>query len=112
MRRCLKYKKVSPKNCHFQRKGNENQYKHSAEVISNVKEARSILGNSDMNTQKVVAANERKYLNVSVLYVQERQMMIKLERLARFRLEIRTRVPMQSHKLRRRESDESCIVKS
>jgi hypothetical protein len=30
-----------------------------------------------MNTQKVVAANERKYLNVSILYVQERQMMIK-----------------------------------
>jgi predicted phosphohydrolase len=65
-------------NCHVQRKGNENQYKHSAEVISNVKEARSILGNSDMYTQKVVAAKERKYLNVSVLYVQERQMMIKL----------------------------------
>jgi hypothetical protein len=37
-------------NCHVQRKGNENQYKHSAEVISNVKEARSILGNSDMYT--------------------------------------------------------------
>ena len=65
-------------NCHFQRKGNENQYKHSAEVISNVKEARSILGKSDMNTQKVVAEKERKYLNVSVLYVQERHMMIKL----------------------------------
>jgi hypothetical protein len=31
-----------------------------------------------MNTQKVGAAKERKYLNVSVLYVQERQMMIKL----------------------------------
>jgi hypothetical protein len=31
-----------------------------------------------MNTQKVVAAKERKYLNVSVLYVQERHMMIKL----------------------------------
>ena len=43
-----------------------------------MKEARSILGNSDMNTQKVVAAKERKYLNVSVLYVQKRQMMIKL----------------------------------
>ena len=45
-------------NCHFQRKGNENQYKHSAKVISNLKEARSILDNSDMNTQEVVAAKE------------------------------------------------------
>jgi hypothetical protein len=33
---------------------------------------------TDMNTQKVVAAKESKYLNVSVLYVQERHMMIKL----------------------------------
>jgi hypothetical protein len=33
---------------------------------------------ADMNTQKVVAEKERKYLNVSVLYVQERQLMIKL----------------------------------
>ena len=45
-------------NCHFQRKGNENQYKHSAKVISNLKEARSILDNSDMNTEEVVAAKE------------------------------------------------------
>ena len=45
-------------NCHFQRKGNENQYKHSAKVISNLKEVRSILDNSDMNTQEVVAAKE------------------------------------------------------
>ena len=45
-------------NCHFQRKGNENQYKHSVKVISNLKEARSILENSDMYTQKVVAVKE------------------------------------------------------
>jgi hypothetical protein len=80
-------------NCHFQRKWNENQYKHSAEVISNVKKARSILGNSDMNTQKVVAAKERKYLNVSVLYVQERHMMIKLADSPDLGLDSRTRVP-------------------
>jgi hypothetical protein len=40
-------------NCPFQRKGSENQYKHSVKVISNLKEARSILENSDMYTQKV-----------------------------------------------------------
>ena len=45
-------------NCPFQRKGNENQYKHSVKVISNLKEARSILENSDMYTQKVVAVKE------------------------------------------------------
>ena len=77
----------------FSTKGNENQYKHSAEVISNVKKARSILGNSDMNTQKVVAAKERKYLNVSVLYVQERHMMIKLADSPDLGLDSRTRVP-------------------
>ena len=46
-------------NCHLQRKGNENQYKHSAKVIFNLKEARSILDNSDMNKQEVVAAREK-----------------------------------------------------
>ena len=46
-------------NCHFQRKVNQNQYKHSVKVISNLKEVRSILENSDINTQKVVAAKEK-----------------------------------------------------
>ena len=45
-------------NCHFQRKGNENQYTHSVKVMSKLKEARSILENSDMYTQKVVAVKE------------------------------------------------------
>ena len=40
-------------------KGKENQYKHSAKIISNLKEVRSILENSDINTQKVVAAKEK-----------------------------------------------------
>jgi hypothetical protein len=51
--------KTNTFSCHFQRKGNENQYKHSAKVISNLKEARSILENSDMYTQKVVAGKEK-----------------------------------------------------
>ena len=37
-------------NFRFQRKGNENQYKHSVKVMSNLKEARSILENPDMNS--------------------------------------------------------------
>ena len=58
-------------NCHFQRKRNENQYKHSVKVMSKPKEAHSIQENSDMSTQKVVAAEE-KLFEVSVLYVEER----------------------------------------
>ena len=54
-------------NCHFQRKGNENQYKHSAKDISNLKEARSILENSDMYTQKVSAAKENISACISIL---------------------------------------------
>jgi hypothetical protein len=54
-------------NCHFQRKGKENQYKPSAQVISNLKEARSILEKSDMNTQKVVAAKENISECISLL---------------------------------------------
>ena len=58
-------------NCHFQRKRNENQYKHCVKVMSKPNEAHSILENSDMSKQKVVAAEE-KLFEVSVLYVQER----------------------------------------
>ena len=65
-------------NCHFQRKGNENQYTHSVKVMSKLKEARSILENSDMNTQKVVAAKEK--LSEGIGLAQERQMMIKLDK--------------------------------
>ena len=43
-------------NCHFQRKGNENQNTHSVKAMSKLKKAPSILENSDMNTLKVVAA--------------------------------------------------------
>ena len=98
-------------NCHFQRKGNENQYKPSAKVISNLKEARSILENSDMNTQKVVAAKENISECISLLRTGASNDDL-ASRLARFRLESRTRVPKQSHKLRRRGTDESYIVKS
>jgi hypothetical protein len=37
-------------NCHFQRKGNENQYTHSVNFMSKLKEVCSILENSDMKT--------------------------------------------------------------
>ena len=40
-------------NFRFQRKGNENQYKHSVKVMSKLKEVRSIVDNPDMNSQKV-----------------------------------------------------------
>ena len=46
-------------NCHFQRNGNEIQYKHSITVMSKLKETRPILENLDVNTQKVVAAKEK-----------------------------------------------------
>jgi hypothetical protein len=65
-------------NCHFQRKGNENQYTHSVKVMSKLKEARSIPENSDMNTQKVVAAKEKLFEGIGL--AQERQMMIKLDK--------------------------------
>ena len=83
-------------NCHFQRKGNENQYNHSVKVISNLKEVRSILENSDMNTQKFVAAKEKlseciNLVRTGTLHDDQ------TGRLVRFRLENRTRVPKQSH---------------
>ena len=65
-------------NCHFQRKGNENQYTHSVKYMSKLKEARSILENSDMNTQKVVAAKEK--ISEGIGLAQERQMMIKMDK--------------------------------
>ena len=65
-------------NCHFQRKGNENQYTHSAKFMSKLKEVCSILENSDMKTQKVVAAKEN--ISEGIGLAQERQMMIKLEK--------------------------------
>ena len=46
-------------NCHFQRNGSENQYTHNAKVISKLKETHSILENSDMSTQKIIAAKEK-----------------------------------------------------
>jgi hypothetical protein len=63
-------------NFRFQRNGNENQYKHSVKVMSKLKEARSILENPDMNSQKVVAAKEK--ISEGIGIVQERQKMIKL----------------------------------
>jgi hypothetical protein len=45
-------------NCHFQRNGSENQYTHNVKVISKLKETHSILENSDMSTQKIIAAKE------------------------------------------------------
>ena len=63
-------------NFRFQRNGNENQYKHSVNVMSKLKEARSILDNPDMNSQKVVAAKEK--ISEGIGIVQERQKMIKL----------------------------------
>ena len=63
-------------NFRFQRKGNENQYKHSVKVMSKLKEARSILENPDMNSQKVVSAKEK--ISEGICLVQERQKMIKL----------------------------------
>ena len=65
-------------NCHSQRKGNENEYTHSVKVMFKLKEARSILENSDMNTQKVVAATEK--ISEGIGLAQERQMMIKLDK--------------------------------
>jgi hypothetical protein len=58
-------------NFRFQRNGNENQYKHSVKVMSKLKEARSILENPDMNSQKVVAAKEK--ISEGIGIVQERQ---------------------------------------
>jgi len=63
-------------NCHCQRKENENQYTHSVKAMSKLKDAPSILENSDMETQKVVAAKEK--ISECIGLVQERQMMIKL----------------------------------
>jgi len=63
-------------NFRFQRKGNENQYKHSVKVMSKLKEARSILENPDMNSQKVVSAKEK--ISEGICLVQERHKMIKL----------------------------------
>jgi hypothetical protein len=58
-------------NCHFQRKRNENQYKHNVKVMSTPQESYSNLENSELSTQKVVAAKEEIF-EISVLYVQER----------------------------------------
>jgi hypothetical protein len=44
--------------------------------MSKLKEARSILENPDMNSQKVVAAKEK--ISEGIVIVQERQKMIKL----------------------------------
>jgi hypothetical protein len=63
-------------NFRFQRNGNENQYKHSAKVMSKLKAARSILENPDMNSQQVVASKEK--ISEGIGIVQERQKMIKL----------------------------------
>jgi hypothetical protein len=60
----------------FQRNGNENQYTDSVKVMSKLKEARSILENPNMNSQKVVAAKEK--ISEGIGIVQERQKMIKL----------------------------------
>lgn len=45
--------------------------------MSKLKEARSILENSDVNTQKVVAAKEKIFENIGL--IQERQKMTKLD---------------------------------
>ena len=45
-------------NCHFQRNGNENEYTHNVKVMSKLKETHSILENSEMRTQKIIAAKE------------------------------------------------------
>ena len=58
-------------------KGNETKIStHIVKAISKLTEARSILENSDMQTQEVVAAKEK--ISECIRLVQERQMMIKL----------------------------------
>lgn len=63
-------------NCNFQRKGNENQYKHRVNIMSKLNEAGSILNNSDMCTHNVVTAKENIYEGICI--AQERQKMTQL----------------------------------
>ena len=64
-------------NCQLQRKGNEKQYAHSAKTMSMLKDAPSLLENSDMNTQKIVAAKEK--LSENIGHVQEDKRMNRLD---------------------------------
>ena len=54
-----KIEEIDTNNCHFQRNGNENQYTHSVRDMPQLKEVHSILENSDMSTQKIIAAKEK-----------------------------------------------------
>jgi hypothetical protein len=56
-------------NFRFQRNGNENQYKHSAKVMSKLKAARSILENPDMNSQQVVASKEKISEGIGIKFI-------------------------------------------
>ena len=62
----------------FQRKGNENQFKHIVKVMSKISEARNLLDVPDtcMNLQKVSSAKEK--ITEGMQLIQERQKQIKL----------------------------------
>ncbi|CAG2213405.1 unnamed protein product [Mytilus edulis] len=63
-------------NYKFQRKGNENQFRHSVKVISKLTEARSLLDTPDVSLSKVAAAKDK--ISEGIDLVQERQKLIKL----------------------------------
>ncbi|CAG2232085.1 unnamed protein product [Mytilus edulis] len=58
-------------NYKFQRKGNENQFRHSVKVISKLTEARSLLDTPDVSLSKVAAAKDK--ISEGIDLVQEPQ---------------------------------------
>ncbi|CAG2253627.1 unnamed protein product [Mytilus edulis] len=63
-------------NYKFQRKGNENQFRHSVKVISKLTEARSLSYTPDVSLSKVAATKDK--ISEGIDLVQERQKLIKL----------------------------------
>ena len=60
----------------FQRKGNENQFKHASKVMTKLKDAKTHLENPDLNFECVTAAKTK--IEEGMELIKERQKMIKL----------------------------------
>ena len=63
-------------NYTFQRKGNENQFKHQVKVLSKLKEAKSQLESPEFNLETLVNAKSR--IEEGIDMIKERQKLIKL----------------------------------
>ena len=64
-----KIEEIVTGNCHFQRNGNENQYTQNVNAMSKLKETHSILENSDMRTQRIIAVKEETSEVISLVRI-------------------------------------------